>query len=193
MRRTKKAVPAPPSNDRPIQEARDFIKNHADTGVDCPVCTSLVKIYERRLYSTMVVWLIGLKHTAPSEDGWTHTNDIGETLFTQWGIKGIPHHYGDFAKLKYWGLIEPRTDPSGAARDGFYKITSKGIAFLNGNLKVPAKVRLLQGDFYGLCGPEITAKEALSNDFDYNEIMSPATPLWATGIITKGRRKKPSA
>ena len=48
---------------------------------------------------------------------------------------------GDYAKLRYWDLIEPKpgTSDRGGRTNGFWRLTNKGRAFVNGEIAVPAE------------------------------------------------------
>lgn len=73
---------------------------------------------------------------------------------------------GDFSKLKYWGLIQPNEES-----EGFYKITQKGIDFVEGKTKVESHVMLYNNKFYGFKGNYVGIKECLKKKFNYEKLM----------------------
>ncbi len=83
---------------------------------------------------------------------------------------------GDSAKLAYWRLIETlegeRED--GSTRIGYHRITDKGVAFVEGRIRVPKHVFIYDGNHLGFSDETLDIREALGHAFDYGELMRAA-------------------
>jgi len=84
---------------------------------------------------------------------------------------------GDWAKLKYWGLIEEKPDvrDDGSPRVGYWKMTPLGRQFARRQVKVPSHVYIYNGEALQRAVEEqITIDDALGTEFSYDEIMGAA-------------------
>ena len=75
-------------------------KAHSKHGAHCPCCERFIKLYRRPLSASMARYLIVLAKKSGTGNPWLHV----ETDFRD---VSIPSR-GDYAKLRYWGLIEPK-------------------------------------------------------------------------------------
>ena len=102
------------TNHDPIKpDNQDLFHWHLEFGdyVECPCCgTRHNQIYKRRIYGSM---LKGLKRLAE------HNNSL------------TPASIGDFAKLRFWGLIKA------GGQEGAWEITQSGRDFLAGLISIP--------------------------------------------------------
>ncbi len=127
----------------------------------CPHCTQLAKIYRRNITRPMAEGLVKLSQL-PS--GFHHYKQFKEGTD------------GDFAKLLYWGLIEPapndRVVPSSATKrnNGFWAITQLGIDFVLGIAKVPMYARVYNAKLLGLVGEQVGIADCME-DFNFTELM----------------------
>ena len=139
-------------------------KDARDEGYHCPCCKQFVKRYTRKLGSSMAAVLILLYRN--EQYGFLHIENWLKQI-------GKPELRADFHKLILWGLLEKkdgeRLDKS--PRNGFYKITGRGIAFASGNFVVREKVKIFNNQFEGFEGEIINIKKALGNRFSYEELM----------------------
>jgi len=82
---------------------------------------------------------------------------------------------GDFAKLRWWGLIEqkPKLDDSRDTKTtGMWRITPTGVAFVNGKYCVYEYVIVENNHVRGFGGDELTIDEACDRgNFSYSELM----------------------
>jgi len=78
---------------------------------------------------------------------------------------------GDFAKLRHWGLIEPKPADSPGKSDGFYRITDRGRKFINGEIALPGNVIIWRGQMEGVEGKPIYVWDALGGRTDWRELM----------------------
>lgn len=146
-----------------IQEGKDMLREKWEKGVDCPCCGQLVKRYSRSMHTMMAVALIALYRAWIDDHEYHHISEFAE-------YRGI----GDFAKLRYWGLIEEKEKGEGddhKRTSGYWKITEKGELFVKGKISVPRRVALFNQKFLGLEGDPMTIQEALGKKFNYQDLM----------------------
>ncbi len=143
----------------------DLFSEAKSSGYRCSCCGQWCKMYTRRLSGTMAaVLLLMYRH---GKLDWTHTEDFLKSI-------GRPGLRADFHKLTFWGLLEKKEGKKtdGNPRNGFYKITGRGIAFCIGDYKVRAAVKIYNNKNEGFEGEEITIRQALGVKFNYETLMS---------------------
>jgi len=122
-----------------------------------------------------MVWVLSLIHkwfkqNDPNYDQkWLHVeNHLREVPNTPASLRG------DFPKLKHWGLIEqrPGTRPDGSNRAGYWRITKKGIDFLNSNIQVEKYATIFDGNLIRMSNDKIWVVDCLNVKFDYSKLMS---------------------
>lgn len=135
-----------------------------DAGYICPCCQQYCKRYRRALNSSMAAVIV-LIHKSNKTDYFHVENWLKEI--------GKPQLRADFHKLTFWGLLEKKVGKrdDGSNRNGFYKITGRGIAFASGTFKVQEKAVILNNKFQFFEGEEIDVLKALRNKFSYDELM----------------------
>jgi len=155
-----------------IAEAKQELRDGWHEGLECPVCTQFVKIYKRKITSSMAYTLILMyryfkKHRY---EEWVHMNDYLNSIE---GLPGAIRNTGDNAKLRYWGLLEekPEVRNDGSKRAGYWRITELGKKFVEGEVTVQSHTKIFNSKTYGLIGETIGIKDALSNKFSYDELM----------------------
>lgn len=148
-----------------IREAKKKLRENWERGINCPCCGQMVKLYKRKLYAIQARGLIELYKLDQTESKYYHIREI-EGKFR--GSGG-----GDFAKLRYWKLIEekPNEDDPSKRTSGMWQITDRGRDFVLGNVKVRSHMTIFDGKFQGLEGDLITIQEALGKKFNYSELM----------------------
>ncbi len=132
-------------------------------GYNCPCCGRFSKVYRRTFNANMSVAILLLYRLR--DKGFIHV----ENTLSEFGYKRC----GDFTYLKWYGLIDPlleeRTD--GSKRNGYYRITGRGIMFCEQALTVKEKFLMDNGKCIGFDGKDITIKDALGTRFDYQKLM----------------------
>jgi hypothetical protein len=150
-------------NDWTIESAQDYLEALADDGVECPCCGQNVKLYRRKLYTTIARQLIMLWHARNNDaDGWVHASQLN--IVRSGG--------GDLAKARYWGLVEAadkRTREENSS--GLWRITDRGIDFVERRWRARKYVLLYNGRVVGFDGEKITIVDALGDAFSYQELM----------------------
>lgn len=143
---------------------KDFNK-----GFVCDCCGQFVKAYHRKLNTSMAVVLL-LMYRFGKKD-FFHVEQWLKEI-------GRPELRADFHKLRFWNLIEAKVADreDGSKRNGFYKITGRGIMFCESKLAVKETVVLYNNKFQHFEGNEITIQQALRNKFNYNELIGRLSP-----------------
>lgn len=124
--------------------------------VICPCCEQDVAVYKRPLYGSMVKAMLRMCVSAEEEGAWVRMKDT----------RG-----GDYAKLRFWGLVESKGKNS-----GIWRITPYGMRFLRSEISVPRHVFIYKGELIPLPVKKfVTMNEAIHKVFSLAEAMN-----WAT-------------
>lgn len=153
-----------------LEEAKNLLRQEWAEGIECPCCTQFVKLYRRKITSSMAYALILLYRYFRDNPGeeWVHMNDYLNSLDIPFPVKS-----GDNAKLRYWGLLEekPEKREDGSNRAGYWKVTELGSQFVEGDTAVQSHAKVFNSKSYGLVGEPISIHEALGDKFNYKELM----------------------
>lgn len=156
-------------NDDTLSLARQRVMANLDIGSRCPCCLQLAKRYRRRLYSGIAVAFIYFGRLSGEERAWVSTRELlkSKTMVVRNSGRA------DFAKLAHWGLIEERPNEVDADKrtSGIWRLTVRGLAFLNLKVKVSSHVLLYDGKLKGFSGIEVSLDECLGRKFSYSELM----------------------
>jgi hypothetical protein len=149
-------------DDMTLREARDLLRERVGDGETCPCCAQFAKVYRRKISGTMARRLRDFRTAVPA-------GEFGH-LPTVLG-RGSD---GEFAKLRYWGLIaeERRLRRDDGGRAGFWKVTQLGEDFIAGRITVPMYAHVYDGRRLSLSGKEVSFVETLGEPFDYSELMA---------------------
>ena len=141
-----------------------LLDRNAQAGYRCNCCGQFVKIYTRKLNSSMAQVLILIYRSGKTD--YFHVEDYLKSL-NKASLRA------DFHKLRYWGLlkkkIENREDNS--PRNGFYRITPSGIMFVESKIQVKEAVLIFNNEFMGFSGNDVSIDECLGRKFSYSELM----------------------
>jgi hypothetical protein len=156
-----------------LSEARQALQVKLDKGAECPCCGHYAKRYRRALSALMARYLIALYHL--TKDGsWVHNRDV----LAQ--IENRGSNASDYNYLRHWGLTQPadssREEDKKAGRkpgaNGQWRITRKGMEFVEGAIRVPQRLVHVGKKIEGFSGVDITIRDALATKFDYAELMA---------------------
>jgi hypothetical protein len=133
-------------------------------GETCQACGRFLKVYYRKLSTAMalaLVRLFGMAIEIPNR--------------SYFHVREFYKERGDFAKLKFWGMIEeaPNEDETKKS-SGLWRITDEGTKFVCMETKVPQYVILKWGsELLGFAGAEVDVRQCLEfgNKFNYSELM----------------------
>lgn len=147
------------TDEHTVAEAKQYLENNWEDGCSCPACGQNVKLYHRKITSAMAYGLILIdKHMSPSQP--IHIEDFFKK-------KNYPSALrGDFAKLRWWGLIDRHDE-----KPGFYSLTPKGHYFVSGTVDVPRYCYIFNNDCYGFSDERTDINRALGDEFSYSELM----------------------
>ena len=145
-----------------LSEARIKFADKLRTGklVTCPCCRRVAKVYKRNFYFAQAKNLIQLYKRAGY---WVHVCKMEDSA------RG-----GDFAKMKYWGLIRERTKDENDKKkrtSGYWTITKKGILFVTGKTQIPKYVLVYEGEMLKESEELINIWDTFEKRFDYEELM----------------------
>jgi len=154
-----------------LEEAkRAFFEEAKQDGAVCPCCERFGKVYKRKLHSSMVAVLLLLyRHRSL---GFVHVH----TLINQMSDPRVAAAIrGDFAKLRYWGLIEEGfevQENEDKKHNGTWRITENGCLFAEGKLRVYSRIWLYNTKYLGVADYNtVDVHEALRDKFSYRELM----------------------
>lgn len=127
----------------------------------CVACDRYMKVYPRKILPDMARFLLWLVHRHQQSGQWSHVREYSDT------------RSGDYAKLLYWDLIEPRysDDGSGRRQSGYWRPTEDGVRFALGHLAVARHALVFDNAVEGYAGGAVFIREALGTRFDYDELM----------------------
>ena len=136
-----------------LQEARDRLMARLDEEDNfCPCCDQRARRYPRTLHSSMAAGLIRATRLF-SFKPFKIDRDLGRQFSS------------DFAKLRFWGLIEE-------CEDGHWGLTILGLNFVNVYATVPSTANIYNNTLVSLSGKQITIRDALGTEFNYESLMS---------------------
>lgn len=134
-----------------------------DKGYTCSCCGSYVKRYTRSFNANMAIALLLLYKF----------NMRGFVKVEDFLIKNGQKRCGDFSYLVHYGFLEKQIGKrdDGSKRNGYYKITGRGIMFCEQKIMAHEKFMILNNRFEGFKGKEIDIRQALGKKFNYDEMM----------------------
>lgn len=169
------------TNATTLGEAKQWLRERFSKGATCPCCNQFVKLYKRSLSKSSAYVLLLMaryyRRIEVKQDEWLHVPSyIAEVAV------GNPRRAaavrGDWAKMKFWGLIEEKPDvrADGSPRVGYWRMTQLGRQFVAREVKVPSHVYIYNGEaLHRTVEEQITIDDALTTDFSYAEIMGDAS------------------
>jgi hypothetical protein len=143
-------------------------------GIDMPTRNRghlRVEFYARCLTRSMVHALARLKryHDDHPESEWANRRDFGG-----------PSH-GDWARLRFRGLIEQRPSVGSNAFRGWWRLTGLGHQWLRGNEKIPRQIVVLDSVPVGFLDPsDLISVTDVDDDFSYESLRGTRAPAVAS-------------
>jgi hypothetical protein len=151
-----------------LHEAREWTRSrYVDRGALCPCCKQVAREYRRTIHAAMAEKLIQFWRTYG-------TLTWGErTPLMLKGRQGAADGGGDFAKLRYWGLIEEADDNErqDGGKAGWWRVTVDGARFVQNTLAVHRYAYVYDGVSRRVEGPLWNIERCLGKRFHYNELM----------------------
>jgi hypothetical protein len=142
-----------------VKEVREYLNSNVAKGTTCPCCDQTVKMYPNKITGYMASILI--KYYKRGFE-WVHPIEEFKTI------------NGDYAKLRHWGLTEKSSEVSDPDKksNGKWRITQKGVDFVEGNLKISQTAMLYNNKCWGFKGKHVSIREALGTKFNFQELMN---------------------
>ena len=151
--------------------AAELWQHAAEEGVHCPCCRQFAKVYRRALTGSMAhaAALLSRYFHQDKAEPWIHVPNYLSSLHQGPMVRG-----GDWAKLRYWGIIEPQpgTREDGSGRTGYYRVTEFGHRFVKNEVTVSRRVILYNDTPLGFDGRQVTCRECLGTKFNFTGLMS---------------------
>jgi hypothetical protein len=151
-----------------IEAEKKRLRSEFEKGTTCKCCGQTVKLYKRKLNSSMAYGLIIIYkiHQSIGFDKAVKMNREVAKL-------KIPSSNIEYAKLSHWGLIEEQeSDSTKKNKSGYWKITKRGIDFVINGTSIPKYVFIYNGKTQGRSDETVLISESLGDKFDYKELMS---------------------
>ena len=169
-----------------IEEARReiFAEETFRKGSICPLCSRKVQLKKLSISRSQIGCLMMLYRLHLNNNDWERyfhmSDDINVPVFVG----------GNWAKLRYWGLIEEKAKQRGDGKDtlrsGFWRLTDKGKAFLKNLTVVPKYITLYNAEFRGFKDENdtISVKDVFDKkkDFSYSEVVNWDLDMWNKNI-----------
>lgn len=151
-----------------------FFEKARREGAKCPCCGCFGKVYKRKIHSGMAAILVLLYRF--QSRGYTHVLTLVNATTSPAVAAAIGG--GDFAKLRYWGLIEEELKVGTRGKkkgSGLWRITGLGARFVEGGNTVSRYAWVYNNGFLGFHGEQISIYDALGDKFSYGELMGHST------------------
>lgn len=150
-----------------LGEAKRKLRENLLKGDTCPCCNQSAKMYVRSITSSMAYGLILMSQ---HDEEYIHIEDFFKNMV------GVPSSIrGDIPKIRFWGLIEPRIEPTedGNPNSGYYRLTDLGRNFAKKQINVMDKVKLYNNKFFGFADDAkmVNIVDCMKNKFNYDEIV----------------------
>lgn len=154
-----------------IQQEKQRLREQWQDGTHCQCCNQYVKLYKRKINSTMAHRLITFWKYI--EENNLHGQYIqAEEMFTEKKLKPC----SDFAKLRWWGLIHAKKElrDDGSDRNGYYRLTADGLMFVRGLMRVDEYKCSFNQQIYRPENPvnQVSIQDCLRKAFNYQELMN---------------------
>jgi len=156
-----------------VRESRVWVKENRRDGCRCPACRQVVAERKRHLHHSMARALLLIFWYFQRNPGknWLHVESYLKHLPVSRALRG------DFAKLRFWGLIEkrPGAKDDGNPSSGYYAITAKGKKFVRNEISVPPYFWMFNGKCRGFAQDEeeVYIKDVLQKKFfNYDKLMN---------------------
>lgn len=161
-----------------LDEARALYRSKVGAGVECPCCDRYGKVYKRRLCSAIAFGLIAMhRRYVIKPDEWIHFQRYMAAFCKHRPGLSAAVRGGDFAKMRWLGLIEARDSDAKRPSSGFWRLTPRGASFVKGEIRVPAYIWTYGNQQLDIEVDEtISIEEALNDPFDYQELMRSEPP-----------------
>lgn len=154
-----------------LRELRDEVRSHLIPGMprmNCRVCRQPVFLYLRKLNSGMAYSLVR---------AYRYDRDVAQGAFFHYREARLDQNL-EYSKLAYWGLLEQQVSntATGTTLRGRWRVTDKGRAFVEEEMRVPLGFYEYNRECYGFTKEKTGIRKALGNKFDLDELLKDNMP-----------------
>lgn len=142
-----------------LGDAKAWLRARLDDGAECPCCGQRAQMYRRAPSSAACHVLIRAARAYGTRPFHLPSND-------DWSRAG-----GEFARLRYWRLVEEDRTQHDDYHAGWWRITALGIDFVGGAYRVPKYARVYNGEVYGYEGKDVDIRSCLGRRYNYEVLM----------------------
>jgi hypothetical protein len=145
-----------------LAEAQDYVRAEMSTGVKCPCCNQLAKVYKRLLTESHIKTMMAV-----------YREQCKDSLGERWVyLPDIPQRSRDFATVAYFGLAEQHVGQrdDGSKSTGWWRITTLGADFLAGKKGVQKYALVYDGKVIDHEGLNVYVG-TVSKGFNFRELM----------------------
>ena len=163
-------------HEKTVIEAKSEVFSLANfhKGTECPVCERHEQLRKYTINSAQSFLLMNLRRL--------HVNALNPKKYfhVENDIKVPLKVGGDWAKLRFWGLIEEckNAEADNKPRSGYWRLTANGSLFVQNRLSIPKYVTLYNAEFRGYKDEEDTI--TIQDVFDKKKAFSfTEVKLWS--------------
>jgi len=151
-----------------VREVQERLREQITEGTRCPCCRQHVKLYCRKLNTTMARGLLWLCGESGPKLHWVDCSDKAPRWLVSKG--------GTLATLAHWQLIEGLENEDKKKRSsGIWRPTERGWAFAHDQIAVASHVFLYNNRAVAFSEEVIRIIHALGDGFDYEQLMQPTS------------------
>jgi hypothetical protein len=146
-----------------LERIRSWLFRNREEGAVCPACQRPSKVYRYNLSGSWAAVLIKMYNLHRQGYGWVHV----ESRIRPLG--------GNYAKLRFWGLIEAYPHNAEALPDkssaGYWRVTTLGKLFVECKATIPQHIFIYLNTNAGVGGKQVSITDCLGNKFNFGELM----------------------
>jgi hypothetical protein len=149
-----------------LGQARAFLRERMNDGVDCPCCGRLVKSYKFTILGTMAATLMWIVAKAKqTKEPWVHLNNPEAPAWVK-ADRNYP-------RLSYWNLVVAREQEEKNEKrcSGYWKATQLGVEFVYNRTKVPKYVLAYNNIPYEESIETVSIQDVMKKKFNYEEML----------------------
>ena len=143
----------------------------------CTLCGGRSKVYAYKMgsYARVLCWLAYMDTKKSNLPSYVHKRE-SLRRYHHVPSSGAINGGGDYAKLRYWGLIErmPKEPEQDKRSSGMWRLTKIGRRFVYGQITVSSVCyyRHPEGGVLGFETEQIGIEDALGKNFSYRSLMA---------------------
>lgn len=141
----------------------NYLKVLQGDGGHCPCCKRFGKYNAFTITQKNAQALVWIYKNGGVDD-WANTAKNAPREFMQ---------AKTFTNMRYWGLIEPHPNDNKEKKgSGYWRITQKGINYMNGQMRLPKKAFVYNRKLVGFGEQQIYFSECFKERFNFEEVMN---------------------